>query len=92
MIGFWELLLPQGTLKIKIQSELAACYGVIRIVNAIYEEHEIVPEMVEIRCLNIEALQCSVDLEYFITPNHSHFNITTGIHIQLKPSLIKGKV
>ncbi len=51
-------------------SEIAGCYGIVLTVQAIFEEHAITQGSIELSCNNIEELFRTVELDYFINPNH----------------------
>ncbi len=75
-----------------LQSEVAGLHGIMVLANAICKEHQITKEEMEVRCNHIEALCRAFDLDYCISPNHTHFNLTTAIHYQVWTTLIKWKV
>ncbi len=62
-----------------LQGELVWCYGVVSVIQALCKERGITQGSIKLRCKNIEALQLTVNLDYFITPNHKNFDLTTAI-------------
>ncbi len=60
-------------------------------VKAICEEHCITEGSLKIVCDGIKALQRAVDFQYFISPNHIHFDLTTAIWAQVKSSPMQWK-
>ncbi len=69
-----------------LRGNLVGCYTVIRMVNMICKEHGLMEGAIEIGCDNIEASKRAVDLEYIISPDYTHFDLTTGIQAQVKTS------
>ncbi len=62
------------------------------VVKEICTQQEIQEGEIEMTCDNIEALRQAVDLDYFTTPRHTHFNFTTAIQLLVKESPLEWKV
>ncbi len=72
-------------------SELAGMYKIVVFTNGICNEHNTTKGELEVGCYNIEALQRSINLEYCLSLNHTHFDLTTAICHQVQNSPIKWK-
>ncbi len=60
-----------------LRSELEGFYGIVVMANKICKEHDVLEGGMEIGGDNVKALQRAIDLDYFISSNHTHFNLTT---------------
>ncbi len=48
-------------------------------VKEICNEHHITDGEIEVGCDNLEAIWRLSDMDYLVSPNHAHFDLTTGI-------------
>ncbi len=46
---------------------------------------------IEEGCDNIEALQWAINTDYFVSPNHTHFDFMTAIRYHVKQSPLRWK-
>ncbi len=67
------------------------CYGIAVMANEICKEQYVPEGGMEIGCNNVKALQREIDLDYFISPIHTHFDLSTATQYHVKFNPIKWK-
>jgi hypothetical protein len=72
------------------RSKLGGLYGIVTVVEAVIQFHNITEGAVEVGCDGESALQ-AFDLEYYFDPQQADFDILTSIQAQIRDSPISWK-